>query len=447
MFPSLSLAALALALATHPARAMVAFQEDLSGTALPHGDLILPLPGTFEATHGDMLKFADGRLHPMPTENGHPIAPMKLPEVIRKDKTADLAYIDGDNGVIWAISGHISELGTSYLFEAAAQTAERPFDRPFELAGDDHHPAGLFKGVVEGRTYLIETIDGKFALVRVIEKSSVGLHIQYIYQPDGTAKFALAQSLVDAVPVKPLTAPPPAPPAEPPPAAINAIAAAPTGLTSGNALDPAAAPGASAAPGNPALPPVLSPPRPAAPKSIAGMTLRMNDPVPTNGVLEPTLDTFQRQRQLMIEHRLQIASAPAATPTALDQKSQAITDLGVLHADEAADTLAAQISYFDARKTKDLAPESVHPAYAALLKLGKAGTDAAIKALRSLDLSAPSDTSDVTQSPDYRARLLALVIRNNEGDDVADYLLKREAARTPDPRKRALFETLLGQRP
>ncbi|HVX84350.1 MAG TPA: hypothetical protein VH253_05995, partial [Phycisphaerae bacterium] len=183
--------------------------------------------------------------------------------------------------------------------------------------------------------------------------------------------------------------------------------------------------------------------------SISGITLRMSGPngAASNAVLEPPMDTYLAERSAMIQHRLELLASAANTPAGQDQKTQAITDLGALHAGEAADTLASQITYLDARKTKDLAPESVHPAFAALIKLGKPGADAALKALRSMDLAPPTDTSDVTASPEYRARLLALVIRDVQGDEVADFLLKREASRTPDPRRRALYETLLGQNP
>ncbi|HVX84867.1 MAG TPA: hypothetical protein VH253_08635, partial [Phycisphaerae bacterium] len=214
--PVLALLLIAPLAAPRAAHAAVAFQEDLSKVALPHGDVLLPLPGTFEAAHGTLLKFADGKLYPAPTDNGRPIAPMDLPALLQKNKTADLAYIDADSNELWSISGRISELGTCYLSDAAALTVDKPFDRPFELTGDASHPAGLFKPFVEGRTYLVEATDGKFALVRIIEKSPVGLHIQYVYQPDGTAKFTMPpQQLADVVPVKPLTAPAPEQPAAP----------------------------------------------------------------------------------------------------------------------------------------------------------------------------------------------------------------------------------------
>ncbi|HVS70625.1 MAG TPA: hypothetical protein VHQ47_05155 [Phycisphaerae bacterium] len=446
--PSKCLPLLALLLlAPLPAHAAAQFQEDLSKVALPHGDLVLPLPGTFEAAHGTMLKFADGKLHAAPTDNGRPIAPMDLPKILQKENIADLAYIDADSNEIWSISGRISELGTCYLSDAAALTVDKPFDRPLELTGDATHPAGLFKPVVEGRTYLVEATDGKFALVRIIEKSPVGLHIQYVYQPNGTAKFSMpAQQLVDVLPVTPLTAPAPETPPAPAAAASPATPAPINGMATAAsaALPDAGAPIASL------TAPQTPPAQPSANSgSISGITLRMDGPAGNaqDAVLEPPMNTYLAERSAMIQHRMQLLASAANTPAGQDQKTQAIADLGALHAAEAADTLARQITYLDARKTKDLAPESVHPAFAALIKIGKPGADAALKALRSMDLTPPADTSDVTQSPEYRARLLALVIRDVEGDEVADFLLKREAARTPDPRRRALYEALLGQIP
>jgi hypothetical protein len=450
------------ALPAAPEQAPIRLQEDLSTCPLPHGDLILPLPGTLEATNGDMLKLSDGLLHPIPLNNGHPIPPAQLPAFIQKNQTADIAYLDADHGTLWALSGRISELGASLLSDVAALSADKPLSPPFELAGDDRHPAGLFKNVEEGRTYLIQTTNGNFALVRVVEKANVGLHIQYVYQPNGTAQFTVPEAPMAAIPVVPLTSPPPP---QQPALAAAPDAAAPNGMALPSAtlaVTPAGdftLPPAAPQPAQPAaqrqtdlLPaPTIAPAAP--PKSITGMTIRIGDApagaaAPT-GAVESPVEANLRQRSDLIRRRLETLSPNS--PASLETKSQAIADLGSLHAAEAADALASQISFLDARRKKgagDLSPESLHPAYAALLKLGRPATDASLKALRALNpAEQPASADDYMSSPDYRARLLANVIRAVEGDDVADFILAREAARTPDPQKRALLEKLASNKP
>lgn len=446
-----------------PQEAPLRMQEDLTTCPLPHGDLILPLPGSLEATNGDMLKLSDGLLKPYPLNNGHPIPQPQLPAFIQKNQIADIAYLDTDHGTLWSFSGRISEMGTALLSDVAALSADKPLSPPFELAGDARTPAGLYKNITEGRTYLLQTTNGNYALVRVIEKSSVGLHIQYVYQPNGTAQFTVPDAPIAAIPVVPLTSPPPpqqtaAAPGTVAPAGMSAPASTLAVTPAGDFTLPPTAPGTSAAPAAPQavaraadpFAPPTPPAAPARPKSIAGMTIHIGD-APANGAnpapvgtVESPIEANLRQRSDLIRRRLDALSPNS--PATLELKSQAIADLGALHAAEAADTLAAQISFLDYRRKKgagDLSPESLHPAYAALIKLGRPATDAALKALRSLNpADQPASPDDYMSSPDYRARLLANVIRAVEGDDIADFILVREAARTPDPQKRALLEKL-----
>ena len=84
--------------------------------------------------------------------------------------------------------------------------------------------------------------------------------------------------------------------------------------------------------------------------------------------------------------------------------------------------------------------DSVHPCFAALKKLGKPGSNAALKGLRALDLSSESEGLD---SPSYRAGLLALVIRAVEGDGVGQYILRRERAAARDEAHQRMYDQLI----
>ena len=79
---------------------------------------------------------------------------------------------------------------------------------------------------------------------------------------------------------------------------------------------------------------------------------------------------------------------------------------------------------------------------AALKKMGKPATEAALKALRRLDLNSTA-AADSLDSPAYKARLLGLVIRGVEGDAVGEFILKRERDSNTDQNRRALYDQLV----
>jgi hypothetical protein len=162
--------------------------------------------------------------------------------------------------------------------------------------------------------------------------------------------------------------------------------------------------------------------------------------------MEPTLSAFAQQRSSMIQRRMDVITTPARTVDQVDKKTQAITDLITLHADEAvvADLLVSEISFLNQRSpAKEFSADAFHPAYWALKRLGKSGTVAALKGLKKLDLDAAGEGID---APVYKVRLLGMAIRAIEGDEMADYLLKREAEKETDPKRKAVFEFLLSNK-
>jgi hypothetical protein len=159
--------------------------------------------------------------------------------------------------------------------------------------------------------------------------------------------------------------------------------------------------------------------------------------------LEPTLDTFAQQRTQMIQRRLDVINVPARTPDEVDKKTRAIADLAGLHADESvvADLLVREITFFNTRAVKGDLTEG-HPCFVALKQMGKSATTAALKGLAKMDVNAPGEG---LERPQYRAQLLGKVVRSIEGDDAAEYIFKREAARATDPKEKAVWELVLGK--
>jgi hypothetical protein len=163
-----------------------------------------------------------------------------------------------------------------------------------------------------------------------------------------------------------------------------------------------------------------------------------------SGVFEPALESLMKQRELMIQHRLAIVQAPARTPQEVERKVQAMTDLGALRADEAADALAEQIVFLNTRgSAREFSADALHPAFAALKKIGKPASAAARRALAAIStVDGPNEGID---SPWYKAGLLMQVIRTVEGAEVADFLIRHDMEKATDGRTRALYEHLLGK--
>ncbi len=154
------------------------------------------------------------------------------------------------------------------------------------------------------------------------------------------------------------------------------------------------------------------------------------------------MDTFAKQRdQIDQAAGGNRGSAPTHSATEVEKKAQAISDLASLHADEAADVLVKQIAFLNPNSAaKEFTQEAFHPSVAALHRLGKSGTLAALKGLKELDVDAASDGLD---TPGYRAELLGIVVRDVEGEDIGGMLLKQEMEKETDPRRRALYERAL----
>jgi hypothetical protein len=468
------------------ARGAAASAEDLSACKLPNGVVIIPAPGSPAARTGEMLKLSTGRFTWYPTEPGRTLSPAQAAEKLRATNAADLEYLPENEGTLWAVSGHISELGALYLADAAALK----MDAPMEIRATSRGPAGMYTGIAEGRTYLVQGADGHYSLVRILEKTAQSLTIQYVNQPAGTLVFDVPRGdLVDfhrdpaasrpadaaavlrpgptdeappsasaassspdlSAPRTPSTLPAPAPrqalgpddrvepgviilrspsastalpsPPAPSPLPGPAIASAATAVP-----PPAPLPAAI----TPAVPIVTLPPREAQPPAVGA---------PPAAPSDPALETFFRQRDQLIQERLALLQAPARTADEIDRKSRAMEDLGNLQAGNAADALASQITFLNTHShAREFSMDDLHPAFAALKRLGKPATAAALAALEKIDLAAPGEGID---SPGYRAKLLAMVIRSVEGNEAGDFILRQQMQLQNDTSRRALFEYIL----
>lgn len=169
-------------------------KEDLSACKLPHAELLLPDRNAPKAARGYFLRFSDQTLNPSPFKSDkQPRSIKKFFDRLRSERTGDLIYSSLNNGTFVAISGRISDLGSHFLHELSGRQLSRPapVQSTKERTGAGEATPGAIEGLHDGHCYLLETVDGKFALVRVVQKRGRLALIQYVYQPDGSLSFEI----------------------------------------------------------------------------------------------------------------------------------------------------------------------------------------------------------------------------------------------------------------
>jgi hypothetical protein len=176
-------------------------KEDLSGCKLPHGEDFLP---DRNAPKGYIFRFSDQTLgrNPFEMEGKRPASLNELFERMRTEGTGDLMYSPLNEGTFVAVSGKMTDLGAHFLYEFH----ERDLLPPSQVWGEKEKSGagkgtpGAIEGLKEGHCYLVETVDGKLALVRLLRRQSRSSLVQWVYQPSGSRKFAIPKGEVSTVP-------------------------------------------------------------------------------------------------------------------------------------------------------------------------------------------------------------------------------------------------------
>ncbi|MGB2754480.1 MAG: hypothetical protein WBD75_01390 [Phycisphaerae bacterium] len=358
-------------------------KEDLAACKLPHGELLLPDRNTPEAHTGYILRFSDGAVNPNPKVEGkQPESTRDILDLWRSRKTGDLIYSPLEGGCFGAVSGRLSDLGSGFLYEMSGRRFDRPppVQSKKERSGSGEPTPGLLEGLEDGHCYLVETVDGKFALVRLVQKQGRYALIQYVYQPTGEPAFEIPKG--ETIKVQP---PRPTP-----------------------------------------KPEDLIPPPPA---SVPG---KVTD-----------VPTLLEIRQKMIAELMAVVAKPATTQTEIMGKAAAVVALGRLRAAEAAPLLVQEIDLFGATEggaVRTPTFERFFPCITALQEIGKPGSLAALAAVAQLRLDVLD--AEEARKARFRLKLLVTVIRGVEGRDVAEFMIKAKSAEAPASSS-AVFEAAL----
>ena len=367
---------------TFAPRGHAATQEDLSACKLPNGLTLIPQrdsPLAFEKG-GFIFKFSSERLAPnlFEAEGKKAASLAELYDRLRREETGDLAYSSLNDGTLGAISGKITDLGEHYLHELDGEAIEPP--RPVwgvkERSGKGETTPGTIEGVVEGHCYFLETVNGKFAVVRLVAEQHRAALVQWVYQPDGTTRFAIPKGNISEV----LTAPD-----------------------------------------------VAKPPQ----DKVATAQWRE---------VERQIKEHLDARSGMIEKLMSIVREGAEGMEQVALKAAAIEALGEMRAAEATELLVGQVDFKNPfAGTRASSMEALYPCLAALTKLGKPASRAAVKAIREMH---SFDVKGDENRRLERTQLLAKVVHAVEGPEVAKFILERELVKAGPESKKALQEAL-----
>lgn len=177
-------------------------KEDLSACKLPHGELVIPDRNTPEGRSGYILRLSDGTLNPSPFKTGEkPKSAGDFLARIVADKVGDLMYSSLNDGTLIAVSGRAADLGEKFLYELSGASLERPqpAQSKKERSASGEGTPGAVDSVQDGHCYLVETADGKYALVRLVQKRGRLALIQFVYQPSGKMEFDIPKSDITKV--------------------------------------------------------------------------------------------------------------------------------------------------------------------------------------------------------------------------------------------------------
>ncbi|HVT79063.1 MAG TPA: hypothetical protein VHM90_00285, partial [Phycisphaerae bacterium] len=353
--------------------------EDLTGCKLPNGRAVLPALGTQLAQGGTLYKFSTQAIGTLPAmEDNKPLSPEQSMGKVQAGNLGDLQFMPDakGNGTLWAMSGQIMDLPQAIML---SDVSGKKLDEPLALPKTSRNFAGQIGDAMEGNIYLVKTTDAHYALVRVLEMTRDALVVQFVYQPDGSKKFdipanrpvpyarpagAVAATQAAETPATATS------PVVPPGSTLASVAPGPTGVVDpnfssaggGGGLDVNTPPTAAT---RTTIPP--APSTPLGPGDINDPTARvirivssagaqtpgisatprpvgmvspgtvMTTPSPAiGGPMDPALDNLVQQRTQAIQRRLEIMAAPAKSAAEIERKSQAMMELGYLHADDPA---------------------------------------------------------------------------------------------------------------
>lgn len=362
-------------------------REDLTQCRLPHGTTEIHEQGSPAALKagGEILKIDGGRLAPNPwaREERKPKSMDEFVQRVRKEKTGDLSYSSLNGGTVVAMSGKMKDLGKHFLYEQGAKELARP-DFVWGKEEKDSTGKGMpgaIENVEVGCCYLLETVDGHFALIRILSKQERSATVQWILQTNGSTTFDIPKAAV--VPVD------------------GGSAGGDTLMESGQATS-------------------QSKPQ----SRIVLPAIRSLTEQPVGEVTR----THLGNRKALVRGLVECLEQDRGT---VAERVLAIHTLGEMRAEEGAHVLAERIDFVDtATPSREFDSDRMFPSVAALTRIGKPSVFACLETL-------------AHKQSDRAIGLHAEVIVRVEGTRSTEFLLKDKIEKVKDEGHRKNLEAVL----
>ena len=175
--------------------------EDLSGCRLRHGITELPWRRSRKAKelNGYIFSFKENRLafNPFELEDREAESFKEFRAGIIERKTGDIFFASGDRKLFFcAFSGRIKDLGEHFLHEFDGVELAEPEKISYEEEGEQI--TGLLPNICLGNCYLMTTLEGNLALLRVISvaEDSGSCAIQWVEGPAGAKTLEIPKGVI-----------------------------------------------------------------------------------------------------------------------------------------------------------------------------------------------------------------------------------------------------------
>ena len=366
----------------------VASIEDLKGAELPHGIVQLPRRDSAEARRlgGCIFRFSDATFHEIPkagAKDGKQNANGVF-QSVHERKLGDLTYSPMNEGTFISWSGRISDLGEGFLYELDGKTLIQPplvYSVQERSGSTGKGYGGFLEHLVEGHRYIVQTTDGKCALIRLLEKGKEGAVIQWILQPNGSRAFQIPKAEPEQYQVR----------------------------------------------------------LPGRQTSIRGDEDRSG--LDKSYELRNEAKAHLAARKALIQRLILVVDAQGGEGRGdVALKIEAIKSLGAMRATEAVPVLIKHIDFVDRNAPmRELNTAALYPAVGALESIGKPGSRTAIEGIRD---AYRFDVDGDENRRLSRIQLLTQVVVRVEGQDVARFILERELHNAGEASKPAFAQAL-----
>ena len=175
-------------------KATAVAHEDLSACKHPNGIQAIPSPSSrlVKKLKGTVFNFSKSQLtlDPFTRDGTEAGSYERFRDGLLKEKSGDIYYESVEGTYFVVLSGRIADLGKHYLYEFDSKQLSRP-DIFKGVEDQGIGGPGLMPKVQLGHCYLLETVDGKTVLFRLVSLRDRAAGIQWVLDDNGKRTLAI----------------------------------------------------------------------------------------------------------------------------------------------------------------------------------------------------------------------------------------------------------------